>query len=146
MSGRNLRKIPPGPSRTVLTLAMVEVAALVLSMTAVALDIAAPTREATPTSSGGTMKERIFGIFPPPDGTAALKVNAKERFESCRGGYADAVSCLVPLLLRKSALGGQRVRLGSSIQIQRHCSLLPSTFPYQACPIDLMPFSNNSYF
>ena len=76
MSGRSLRKIPPGPSRTAQTLAMVEVAALVLSMTPAALDIAAPTREATPASSGETMKEGIFGIFPPQSCTAALKVNA----------------------------------------------------------------------
>ena len=83
MSGRSLRKIPPGPSRTALTLAMVGAAALVLSMKPAALDIAAPTREATPTSSGETMKEGIFAIFPPLSGTAALKVsaNAKERFE-----------------------------------------------------------------
>ena len=81
MSGRSLRKIPPGPSRTALTLAMVGAAALVLSMKPAALDIAAPTREATPTSSGGTMKGRIFGIFPPPSGTAALKASAKELFE-----------------------------------------------------------------
>ena len=76
MSGRNLGKIPLGPSRNALTLAMVGAAALVLSMTPAALDIAAPTREATPTSSGETMKEGIFGIFPPQSCTAALKVNA----------------------------------------------------------------------